>query len=79
LLFPLATSGGSSGAGARGGLRSPPGMRRLLCWAGREAAAEKVAGTPPVAYASRAPQRHLLENLGGVAAEGVWRYPGTSK
>jgi hypothetical protein len=47
-------------------LQSPPGMRRLLCWGGRAAAAEKVAGAPPVAGASRAPLGHLLENLGEV-------------
>jgi hypothetical protein len=34
---------------------------------GRAAAAEKVAGVPPVAGASRAPQGHHLENLGEVA------------
>jgi hypothetical protein len=48
-------------------LQSPPGTRRLLCWGGRAAAAEKVAGAPPVAGASRAPQGRLLENLGEVA------------
>jgi hypothetical protein len=48
-------------------LQSPPGTRRLLCWGGRAVAAEKVVGAPPVAGASRAPQGHLLENLGEVA------------
>ena len=48
-------------------MKSPPGTRRLLCWGGRAVAAEKVVGAPPVAGASRAPQGHLLENLGEVA------------
>ena len=49
-------------------MKSPPGTRRLLCWGGRAAAAEKVAGAPPVAGASSAaPQGHLIENLGEVA------------
>jgi hypothetical protein len=54
-------------------LKSPPETRRLLCWGGRAAAAEEVAGAPPVAGASRAPQGHLLENLGEVA--GLQRGP----
>ena len=47
-------------------MQSPPRTLRLLCWGGRAAPAEKGAGAPPVAGASRAPQGHLLENLGEV-------------
>jgi hypothetical protein len=58
--------------------RSPPGMRRLLCWVGRPAAAEKVAGAPPVAGASRTLRRGtFLENLGEVAGlqrASLWGY-----
>ena len=49
-------------------MQSPPGARRLLCWGGRAAPAEIVAGAPPVAGASRALRRGtFLENLGEVA------------
>ena len=67
---------GNRKSGAGRGLQSPPGARRLLCWGGRAAPAEKVAGAPPVAGASRAPQGHLLENLGEVA--GLQRASGGS-
>jgi hypothetical protein len=70
---------GNRGSGAGRRLQSPPGTRRLLCWGGRAAAAEKVAGAPPLAGASRAPQGgHLFRKFGrgGWAAEGLWGYQG---
>jgi hypothetical protein len=57
-----------SGAGRR--LRSPPGMRRMLYWGGRAAAAGKVAGAPPCP--AGAPFRK--SGRGGWAAEGLWGY-----
>ena len=46
---PTLPPAGNRKSGAGRGLQSPPGARRLLCWGGRAAPAEKVAG------ASRAP------------------------
>jgi hypothetical protein len=65
---PVATNEWLGRGGAGRMPRSPPGMRRLLCWVGRAAAAEKVAGAPPVAGTSRALRMGtFLENLGEVA------------